>query len=70
VRQVETAKNWREVRQRLHDLHRIAHTEVVVIPLWQTIDYFAYSPRLEGLNEQPVLLYQAIEQWRLAARQP
>ncbi len=65
LRQIETATGWNEARQALHDLHRLAHDEVVVIPLWQIVDYFAYHKSISGVGQRPATLYQQIENWQL-----
>jgi len=66
VRAVEEARNWQEVRQRLLLLHRLLHEEATVLPLWQTMDHFAYRRSLVGPAKRPVSLYQNIEQWQVA----
>ena len=50
----------------LHELHRIVHEQVAVIPLWQTVNYLVYSRRLDGVGPAPLTLYQNVEQWQLA----
>lgn len=65
LRRLDTAKNWREVRQRLHDVHRTVHEQVAVIPLWQTVNYMVYSRRLSGIGPAPLTLYQDVEQWQV-----
>ena len=65
LRRLAQAQNWGEVRERLLDVHRVVHNEVTIIPLWQTIDYFAYNKRLHNVGESPVWLYQNIQQWRV-----
>jgi ABC-type transport system substrate-binding protein len=67
---LDEAQDWSEVRQRLLDLHRISHHEATVIPLWQTVEFFAYRRRLRNIGERPVSLYQQIDQWRLASDVP
>jgi ABC-type transport system substrate-binding protein len=64
---LDAATNWNDVRARLTELHEIAHHELPVIPLWQTVNYFAYRTSVEGLGESPLTLYQGIDQWRLRA---
>ena len=68
LRQLDSARNWTEMRERLFDLHRIAYSEVAVIPLWQTINYFAYRSHVQGVSEQPVSLYQDVDQWAIRPR--
>jgi ABC-type transport system substrate-binding protein len=47
-------------------LHEIAHHELPVIPLWQTVNFFAYRTSLRGVGPSPMTLYQNIEQWQPA----
>jgi ABC-type transport system substrate-binding protein len=47
----------------LADVHEIAHHELPLIPLWQTINYFAYRTSVRGIGESPVTLYQNIDDW-------
>ncbi len=65
LRQLEEAENWKEIRERLHELHRLIHEEVTVIPLWQMTDYFVYHRGLRGLRDRPVFFYQDVAQWRV-----
>ena len=66
LRQLDKAADWRQVRAKLRQIHRIAHNDVSVIPLWQMAGHYAYRKGLAGLGQQPVVLYQNVEQWRLA----
>jgi tetratricopeptide (TPR) repeat protein len=68
LRRLDAAENWGDVRDQLVALHRAAHNEVSVIPLWQTVDFFVYNKRLRNIGEQPVWLYQHVDQWRLGAQ--
>jgi ABC-type transport system substrate-binding protein len=70
LRKLDEAGNWREVSQALRQIHRVAHDDVAVVPLWQLVDYFAYHQSLHGIGPQPVTLYQDIEQWRPSFRYP
>lgn len=65
LRRLEEAKNWREVRDRLLDLHAIAHHELPVLPLWQMVDSYAYRRELYGVGSDIVSLYQNAGNWRL-----
>lgn len=65
LRRLEEAKNWREVRDRLLDLHWIAHHELPVLPLWQMVDSYAYRRELIGVGSDIVSLYQNASNWRL-----
>jgi hypothetical protein len=66
LRRLDAAKNWREARDRLHDLHRIVDDQVAIIPLWQTVNYLVYSQRVSGIGPRPLTLYQDVEQWQVA----
>jgi tetratricopeptide (TPR) repeat protein len=66
LRQLETAQNWQQARDRLRQLHRLIHEDVALIPLYQTIDYYAYRRTLQGLASERVTLYQDIESWQPA----
>jgi hypothetical protein len=66
LRQLDEAKNWKDVRSRMADIHEIAHHELPVIPLWQTANYFAYCAQVGGIGESPVSLYQNVDQWTLS----
>jgi ABC-type transport system substrate-binding protein len=63
LRHLDTASNWNDVRTRLADVHDIVHHELPVIPLWQTVNFFAYRKSLRGIGDTPVSLYQSIEAW-------
>lgn len=64
---LDQAENWGEVRERLVDIHRAVDYDVALLPLWQTIDFFAYHKRLKNIGASPVWLYQNIDQWRIGA---
>ena len=66
LRRLEESKNWRDARDRLLDLHAIAHHELPVLPLWQLVDSYAYSRDLLGVGSDIVSLYQNAEKWRLS----
>ncbi len=65
LRRLDEATNWNDVRMRLAELHEIAHHELPVIPLWQTINYFAYRTSVRGIGQSPITLYQNIEHWSI-----
>jgi ABC-type transport system substrate-binding protein len=71
LRRLEAARNWREVRSALFELHRIAHNELPVIPLYQLFDAYAYrADLLQGVGENNVSLYQQVDQWRVRSQAP
>ena len=63
-RRLEVAEDWRAARNDLHLIHRIAHEEVSIIPLWQLTDYYAFRREVGIPNQRPVSLYQDVEQWQ------
>jgi len=70
LRQLQQATDWPQVGEKLRHIHRIAHDEVSVVPLWQLTDHFAYHRALTGLGTRPVSLYQNIEKWHLGFHYP
>ena len=68
LRDVDQARNWKEVRSRLQEVHQIAFNDLPVIPLWQTVDFFAYRQTMAGIGETPVTLYQNVGDWRRMLR--
>ena len=65
LRQLDWAKNWREVRERLFDLHYTVNHELPIIPLWQLVDSYAFRRELGGMGSNVVSLYQNVNRWRL-----
>jgi ABC-type transport system substrate-binding protein len=64
LRQLSQAEDWKRVREKLLNVHRQAHEDLAIIPLWQLIDHFAYHKSLQGVGKRPAMLYQHIESWR------
>jgi ABC-type transport system substrate-binding protein len=62
--QLAQAENWNEARAQLKEIHRIAHYDLPVLPLWQTANYFAYRDSVSGVGADPVTLYQNLSAWR------
>jgi tetratricopeptide (TPR) repeat protein len=63
LRRLDAATSWNDVRARLAELHEIAYHDLPVIPLWQTVNYFAHRKSVRGVGESPLTLYQDIDQW-------
>ena len=70
LHQLDEATDWRQARDCLRRVHRIAHNDVAIIPLWQLMDSFAYHESLKGVAASPVSLYQNVEQWRPSLQYP
>lgn len=65
LERLRTALNWRQVRTAMQDLHQLIDYHLPVLPLWQITDRFAVSRAVEGLEDNPVSLYQDIDFWRV-----
>ncbi|HEX4412030.1 MAG TPA: ABC transporter substrate-binding protein, partial [Lacipirellulaceae bacterium] len=63
LRKLDAATNWKDVRACLAELHEITNHELPVIPLWQTVNYFAYRTSVRNIGDSPITLYQNVEQW-------
>ena len=74
LRDLDRATNWSDVRLRLQRVHQVAFNELPVIPLWQTVNYFARRDGFEMGSDDPISLYQDVGQWHvtfgLAGKQP
>ena len=68
LQDVDQAKNWKEARTRLQEVHQIALNDLAVIPLWQTVDFFAHRKNLQGVGSAPVTLYQNVVDWKRAGQ--
>jgi ABC-type transport system substrate-binding protein len=65
LRRLARAANWQEVREQLRQMHRVAHAEVSVVPLWQMADFFAVRTHVKGVGQRPAVLYENIENWQI-----
>ncbi|QDU75226.1 Bacterial extracellular solute-binding protein, family 5 Middle [Bremerella volcania] len=66
LRQLGQSQNWQEVRERFWSLHRLAHDDLLIVPLFQLQDHFVYRRSLGGVGYQPMTLFQQVERWDLA----
>ena len=65
LRHVDKSENWKQARTRLRQVHQIAASDLPVIPLWQTVNAFAYRRELTGVGSSPVSLYQNVSDWKI-----
>ncbi len=63
LRQLDQATDWRDTRAVLRRIHRIAHDDVAIVPLWQMQHYLAYRRHVDAIAQQPPTLYYNVEQW-------
>jgi ABC-type transport system substrate-binding protein len=64
LQQLEQARQWRDISGKLREIHRLAQSDVAVVPLWQLTDHFAYHRSLQGIGNDPVTLYDNVEAWQ------
>jgi peptide/nickel transport system substrate-binding protein len=65
LRELDDATNWKDVRAKLSEIHDVAHHDLPLVPLWQTVNYFAYRTAVRGIGESPISLYQNVDRWRI-----
>ena len=65
LRQIDKGENWKEIRERLKELHRLLYEEAIVLPLWQIVDQFVYHRGLQGVRDRPIFFYDGVDQWRV-----
>ncbi|MEZ6137312.1 MAG: ABC transporter substrate-binding protein [Pirellulaceae bacterium] len=65
LEKLRQARNWREVRTAMQDLHQLVDYHLPVLPLWQIADRFVASRYVEGLRNKPISLYQDVDAWRV-----
>jgi hypothetical protein len=66
LRELDKSTNWSDARTRLQRIHQLAYDDLPVIPLWQTINYFAYRDSVTGISRDPVSLYQDVSEWQIS----
>ncbi|OJW19203.1 MAG: hypothetical protein BGO49_11950 [Planctomycetales bacterium 71-10] len=64
--QLEQAAEWPSARGMAVQIDRELRDELPVIPLWQTVDRYAWRSRLRGPAETAERLYDGIETWEIA----
>ncbi len=63
---LEQAAEWPSARGAAVEIDRELRDELPVIPLWQTVDRFAWRSRLKGPAETAERLYDGLETWEIA----
>ncbi len=66
--ELDTARNWVQSRQILRQIHEQCSAEVTVLPLWQTINFYAFRKNVQGLGESQVRLYDNVDKWMINRR--
>ncbi len=70
LQQLDEAVNSTQIGQRLRAIHRLVHDNLTVLPLWQIPEHFAYNRTVSQIGQEPVTLYQEVEQWQTHAQVP
>ncbi len=66
--ELDTARNWVQSRQILRQIHEQCSAEVTVLPLWQTINFYAFRKNVQGFGESQVRLYDNVDKWMINRR--
>jgi hypothetical protein len=61
---LDRAETWKEIRIRLGEIHRLVADELVVIPLYQTVNHYAFRRDAAHLGTRVVSLYEDVESWK------
>jgi ABC-type transport system substrate-binding protein len=61
---LDRADTWKEVRRRLGEVHRIAADELAIVPLYQTVYFYAYRRGSATVGKEVVRLYDHVETWK------
>lgn len=64
LRQLDVAPSWPAARRRLTELHTFVQNEAIAIPLYQTMEHFAYRTTVRGVGRQLISLYDNAADWR------
>ncbi|GIW92619.1 MAG: peptide ABC transporter substrate-binding protein [Pirellulaceae bacterium] len=65
LRRLQEAGSWREVRRRSQELHQVTYGDATVIPLFQTVEFYAYHKNVHGIGDSVSSLYQNIAHWQI-----
>lgn len=65
---LNSARNWKEVRDGCQDLHALVAAHLPILPLWQVSETFAYRTEMAGVAKRPIGLYQDVQKWRIQVR--
>jgi ABC-type transport system substrate-binding protein len=66
--ELDVARNWVQARQLLRQIHDQCNADASVLPLWQTINFYAYRRNVTGLGESQVRLYDNVDRWKIEPR--
>jgi peptide/nickel transport system substrate-binding protein len=66
LRRTMGQRNFAEVRRLTHEIHAHLHERMPLIPLWQLDTHLAVHPRLRPAGLDPLLIFERVEDWKLA----
>ena len=52
-----------------HEIHRIVHEDLPILPLWQFDGYAVYSPKLRGVTIHPYNFFAFPEEWHIVEQE-
>jgi ABC-type transport system substrate-binding protein len=61
---VWSSTDWKSAREALQDVHQIVADELMLIPLYQLPEHFAYRRTIREIGSRPASLYQNISLWQ------
>ena len=62
---LDGAANWGDVANRLSELHFSCASESIVLPLWQTVEHYAYRKSLSGVGKKITNVYENVQDWKI-----
>ncbi|MDA0832626.1 MAG: ABC transporter substrate-binding protein [Planctomycetota bacterium] len=63
--ELENAADFKTAIGWMHRLHEHLQNEAVVVPLWETDEFYLYRKNIRGVPTQPIWGYQDVESWAL-----
>lgn len=66
LERVPLATTGEELSDRMAEVHQIAHGDLQIIPLMQTVDHYAWRTSVPSIPNETVDLYQTIAGWQRA----
>ncbi len=65
LRQLDSAYSWAEVSKSLRRVHRQAYSNLTILPLWQTVEHFAWRKNVYNIGDRLTHLYENVDQWQI-----
>ncbi len=65
LRQLDSAYSWAEVSRSLRRVHRQTNSNLTILPLWQTVEHYAYRKNLYNVGDRLIHLYQNVDKWKI-----